>query len=146
MEDKNKRKLLIGIISIIGVLILTIGATYAFFNYTRTGAANNVTTGRIAFNSSQDGTIELANLFPIATSDIANANLDTVTVTITGDTTYSDGEEFLISLVDVENTVGNKNVPISYIATYEANTGGTIGTSSNSYFSARESKDATIYK
>ncbi len=144
--ENNKRKLLIGIISIIGVLILTIGATYAFFNYTRTGAANNVTTGRIAFNTSQDGTIELANLFPIATSDIANANLDTVTVTITGDTTYSDGEEFLISLVDVENTVGNKRVPVNYIATYEANTGGTIGTSSNDYFNARESKDASIYQ
>jgi hypothetical protein len=138
--------MLVTILLVLGLVSLTLGVTFTFFNYTRTGAQNTFGTGTINFNSNQDGTIELANLFPIATSDIANANLDTVTVTITGDTTYSDGEEFLISLVDVENTVGNKNVPISYIATYEANTGGTIGTSSNSYFSARESKDATIYK
>ncbi len=143
--EKNK-KVMLSIIGFAIMLISLVGVTVAFFNYTRTGAENTIGTGRIAFNSSQTGAIELTNVFPITSTEASNANLDTVTVTITGDTTYVDGEEFLVSLVDVTNTINNKQVPMNYIATYVANTGGTIGTSSNDYWNARESKNATIYQ
>ena len=52
MNDKKKQLIL----SILGVFILVVavtGISIAFFNYTRTGTANTVKTGRIYFNSSQ---------------------------------------------------------------------------------------------
>ncbi len=47
---KSKKQIFV----VIGVftLVLMLGTvTYAFFNYTRTGSANNIKTGRIYFNS-----------------------------------------------------------------------------------------------
>ena len=115
---KNQAKLII-----IGLFLLVVsfaGLTYAFFNYTRTGAANRLGTGRIYFNTNQGEELTITNVFPMTAIEAGNANLDSVTIAITGDTTYTDGEEFEISLVDVTNTVNGKKIPLSYIATYEA--------------------------
>ena len=141
---KNKR-LILTLLLVLGLVSITVGVTYAFFNYTRTGIANNLGTGRIYFNTSQNGRLQLTNIFPVKSTDINTNTLDTVTVGIVGDTTYTDGEEFLISLVDVNNTVNNKKIPIKYIATYEANSESVIGTSSSEYWTARNNKDANIY-
>ena len=87
-------------LTIIGFAILLvgfIGATFAFFNYTRTGAINNLGTGRIYFNSTQSDTLNLTNIFPMTSTEAGNANLDVVSIGIMGDTTYTDGEEFEIS-------------------------------------------------
>ena len=127
------------------LLIALVGGTYAFFNYTRTGAANTIRTGRIYFNTTQGEELTLTNVFPMKSSEAGSANLDFVTVGIVGDTTYADGEEFEISLVDVNNTVNGKKIPISFIATYTAASGGTIGSSSETYWEARNSKNASIY-
>ena len=65
-QRKNKQLML----SIIGIAILVVGlvgVTYAFFNYTRTGARNTIRTGRIYFNAEQGDTVTLSNLFPIST-------------------------------------------------------------------------------
>ena len=134
------------IISSIGLMFLTVGVTYSFFNYTKTGGENTLGTGRIYFNTTEGTALNMTNMFPMTSQEAAEANLDTVTVGITGDTTYPDGEEFEISLVDVTNTVNNKEVPINFIATYTVAPGGNIGTSSDTYYTARNSKDATIYK
>ncbi len=136
---ENKQVML----SIIGVAILIVavtGVTFAFFNYTRTGAANTVTTGQITFESTQSGTLHLTNMFPVKSEDLNTSNLDAVTITIKGDTTYDNGEEYLISLVDVNNEVGGKEIPIKYIVTAT-----NIGTSSDAYFTARGG-NTTIYK
>ena len=136
---ENKQVML----SIIGVAILIVavtGVTFAFFNYTRTGAANTVTTGQITFESTQSGTLHLTNMFPVKSEDLNTSNLDAVTITIKGNTTYDNGEEYLISLVDVNNEVGGKEIPIKYIVTAT-----NIGTSSDSYFTARGG-NTTIYK
>ena len=143
MDEKHKK------LSIIGFAILLVallGGTYAFFNYTRTGTANNIRTGRIYFNTTQGEELNLTNVFPMKSSEAESANLDSVTVGIVGDTTYADGEEFEITLTGLNNTVNGKEIPINYIATYTAATGGSIGESSDTYFTARESKDANIYK
>ena len=116
-------------LSVIGFAILLIGlvgVTYAFFNYTRTGSANSLGTGRIYFNTTQGEELTITNIFPMTSTQATNATLDTVTVGIAGDTTCADGEEFEITLVDVTNTVNGKQVPMNYIATYTAATGGTI--------------------
>ena len=129
-------------------LVLMLGTvTYAFFNYTRTGEANTIRVGRIAFNTSQasgqDGAINLSNAFPITRTLAAadNTNAGEVVITITGDTTYSGGVEYLVTATDVTNTVNSKTVPISIIAT--ASNG--LGTSDDSYFTNRGG-NSSIYK
>ena len=147
---KSKKQML----AVIGVFILTIilgTTTYAFFNFTRTGSANTIRTGRIAFNSMQNGSLSITNVFPLTSTQASNANLDAVTVHIEGDTTYADGEEFRISIVGVNNTVNNKTIPINYIATYapaeseqEPNPN-EIGSSSDTYYTSRGSTNK-VYK
>ena len=129
----NDKKIMYSIIVIAVLLISVVGVTYAFFNYTRTGAANNFSTGRIYFNSTQDGRLQLTNIFPVKASEVDASTLDSVSVNVLGDTTYTDGEEFQVTLVDVLNTFNGKQIPINYIATYTANTDAVIGTSSSDY-------------
>ena len=153
MEESiiNKKKKKITILTISGlfaIVFVLIGVTYAFFNYTRTGSANTIRVGRIAFNttqaSGQNGAISLTNVFPIARSSAAEDtdNSGEVVVTITGDTDYSGGVEYLVTATGVENTVGGKNVPISVIVTPSAG----LGTESATYYTARNSTTSHIYK
>ena len=141
---KNKKQMFI-VIGVFTLVMLLGTVTYAFFNYTRTGAPNSIRTGRIYFNTSQNETLNITNAFPVKSTELNSANLDSIEVTIEGDTTYADGEEFQITFTGINNMVNGKIVPINYSATYTANQGKTIGTSSNDYFNERELKDASIY-
>ena len=144
-------------------LVLMLGTvTYAFFNYTRTGSANTIRTGRIAFNSQQGTAINLTNVFPVdVTNGIPNnnANVGSVTINVTGDTTYTDGIEYLVSATNVVNTVGSganaKTIPISVEVSVTSNVHGevpnqtttTLGTSDSDYFANRGSSvNSSIYK
>ena len=144
IKTKKQMYLVIGAFALV---MLLGGVTYAFFNYTRTGTANTIRVGRIAFNTSQasgqDGAINLSNAFPITRTMAAtdNTNAGEVVITITGDTTYSGGVEYLVTATDVTNTVNSKAVPISIIAT--ASNG--LGTSDDSYFTNRGG-NSSIYK
>ena len=56
LSNKKQMFMIIGIFA----LILTLTTvTYSFFNYTRTGAINNLGTGRIYFNSTQGNTLNI---------------------------------------------------------------------------------------
>ena len=141
-QTKNRQITLM----IIGVAILVIGLvgiTYAFFNYTRTGNANVIKTGRISFNSEQTGnSINLTNVFPVDVSEGVpnnNSNVGEVKINITGDTEYMRGIEYLVSAVNVTNTVGNKTVPIGINVT--ATSG--LGTSVSDYFIDRDNNPET---
>ena len=150
---KSKKQMFI----VIGAFLLTIllgTVTYAFFNYTRTGTANTIKTGRISFNSEQGTAINLTNMFPI---DVTNGIPDdvtkvgTVTIHVTGDTTYAEGVEYLVSAVNVTNTVGSKSLPISIDVAVTSNTNNnpvtTLGTSDDNYFTNRGTSASTsIYK
>ena len=130
-------------------LVMLLGTvTYAFFNYTRTGGANVVQTGRIYFNTNQTDTIYLTNAFPITRTLAATdtTNTDDVVITITGDTTYDNGIEYLVTATNVSNTIGSganeKTIPISIIATAS-----NLGTSDEDYFDNRgTSAQTSIYK
>ena len=37
MEQGKKKQLMVGVIAIVLLIVATVGVTYAFFNYTRTG-------------------------------------------------------------------------------------------------------------
>ena len=91
---KTKKQMFI----VIGVftLVMMLGTvTYAFFNYTRTGVANNIQVGRIFFESKNEETINLNNLFPIDPSNTSDMNdpdkVGTYSIDIKGDTDYEGG-------------------------------------------------------
>ena len=141
---KNGKQMLV----VIGVFVLTLllgTVTFAFFNYTRTGSANRIKTGRIAFNSEQGTAINLTNMFPIDSSETGimddATKVGTVTINVTGDTTYTEGLEYLVTATNVTNTVGNKSLPISIDVSVTNNSNNdpttTLGTSSNDYYNER---------
>ena len=145
-QVKNKQVALM----IIGVAILVIGLvgiTYAFFNYTRTGARNTVKTGRIVFNAEQGNQLTLSDLFPIKleegqTVSSSTPGVGSLALHITGDTTYENGVEYLIEAVDVTGN-GQMALPISIDITYAATTveegqdPNVIGTEDENYFTNR---------
>ena len=155
MEKTNNKngKLMFGFIVFAILLIVAVGIAYAFFNYTRTGTANTIKTGRIAFNSVQGESINLTNMFPIdVTNGIPddNTKVGTVTINVTGDTTYAEGVEYLVSAVNVTNSVGTKSLPISIDVSVSSNTNNdpatTLGTSDNNYFTNRDNASTSVYK
>ena len=134
MEKKNN-KVLLSIIGIAILLVSVVGLSFAFFNYTRTGTVNTLKTGNISFNSTQDNTISLTNVFPTSKTNLNNTNSDTVTINITGDTTYSEGIEYKVTLNQVNNTINGKEVPISIKANAS-----NLGTEDSDYYTNRDNK------
>ena len=144
---ESSRKILLTTVGIAILIIGLVGVTYAFFNYTRTGSTNIIRTGRIAFNSTQGTAITLNNLFPIDPSNTNEMNdatkVGTLVVNITGDTEYTGGIEYLVTAVNVQNSVGTKQLPISIDVSVGSNNGNnpvtTLGTASEDYFTDRGS-------
>lgn len=147
-QRKERKKYLFIIVGLAILLIGIVGVTYAFFNYTRTGAANNIRTGRIYFNTEEGDSVSLSNLFPIEAT-AANlsdpAKVGSVAVHVEGDTEYAGGVEYLIKAVDVTNTTGSTALPISISVEYNATTGESIGTPVADYFSSRGGT-TSVYK
>ena len=112
IKSKKQMYIVIGVFALILTLFTT---TYAFFNYTRTGSSNVIKTGRISFSTSQDGNLSLTNVFPVASNSVGNDyTTDTLKIAITGDTTYSEGIEYLVTAEDVNvETSTGKKVPMT---------------------------------
>ena len=143
---ESNKKILLSIV-IIAVLVVTIvGVSFSFFNYTRTGSSNVIRVGRISFVSRNEQTINLSNLFPIDPEETGimndNTKVGTYSIDITGDTDYVDGIEYLVSATNANiYTSTGKTVPISLDVTVT-----NLGTPNANYFTARDSKNANIYK
>ena len=73
MKKNSKKVLMMGILVAVMIVVVT-GVSLAFFNYTRTGTANTLSVGRIYFNSTQDGKIELTNVFPAYKNKLNRTN------------------------------------------------------------------------
>ena len=123
MSNSNSSKQVL--LSVIGVAILVVavvGVSFAFFNYTRTGTANTVRTGTITFNSTNSA-ISITNVFPIAKADLATDtdNVGIGTITITGNTTYSNGMDFTVTAQDVSTNIGTTagKIPLSVAVSTE---------------------------
>ena len=141
---KNKRILII--VLTIALISLMGGVTYAFFNYTRTGEENTFRVGRIAFRTNQTSAINLTNIFPIDPNEAGimddNTKVGTLEITIEGDTDHNEGIEYLVSTTNT-NVYTNKGtlVPISIDLSVNG-----LGSNSDTYFTARNSKNSNIYK
>lgn len=146
---ESGKKVLFITVSIAVLIILACGVTLAFFNYTRTGAANTVGTGRIFFDAEQSDTVTLSDLFPITTTGTVTSStpgVGSLSIHVTGDTNYSEGLEYIVKAVNVTNSSNGVEVPISIAISYEANgTGKTIGTEDTNYFTNRGG-NSSIYK
>ena len=137
---KNK-KMIVSLLLVMGLISITMGVTFSFFNYTSTGNDNILAVGKINFTSSQGTSINLTNVFPVKRSEMENSSsVGEVILTITGDTTYDDGIEYLVSADSVVNTVGSKEIPLGVVVT--ANN---LGTSDDSYFQNRGG-NTSLYK
>ena len=145
MEQSKKKKLIINIIGVFILIVAVLGVTYAFFNYTRTGPANTVGTGRISFNSTQSGILTLTNSFPMTSNEALASENNTVSIRVYGDTTYSDGIEYLLTTEDVNiRTTTGKKVPLSIVASV---TGNGLGTESTTgYFTTDRGHTTSYYK
>ena len=148
MENQNnERRKKLYLLGPLMLLVALGGVSFAIFNYTRTGTANVIRVGKISFNANQTENINLVNVFPIDRSDAGTdlTNVDEALITITGDTTYDDGIEYLVTATDFSNTVGSganaKTVPISISVT--ASSG--LGTVDADYFTNRGG-NSSIYK
>ena len=153
MENIKSKKQMFLVLGVAFLMVTLGGVTFAFYNYTRTGEANTVQTGDIRFNAEEGTAINLTNAFPVdVSSGIPNDpdNVGSVTIHVTGSTTYNEGVEYLVSAVNVSNTVGSgnnaKTVPISIDVSYTSTTGKTIGTSDSSYYTNRNTTNSSIYK
>ena len=126
----KSRKQMYVVIGVFAVLLMLTTVTYAFFNYTRTGTSNTIRVGRIAFNSSQSGNINLTNAFPITSTEAETdtTNAKSVAITVTGDTDYSGGVEYVVTASDVNLTVNNKELPIALEISVAGNNSKTLGT------------------
>lgn len=146
MEKNNKKKTWLLITLMTFLLISTIGITLAFFNYTRTGSLNTIRVGRIYFDAVQGTSMNLTNAFPITSSELETDtnNHGTLTFTITGDTDYDEGIEYLLTLDDVNNTINGKSVPIALDISV---TGSGLGTEEEGdYYANRENYETSKYK
>ncbi len=106
MTNKKANVLMIvGLFVLIGMIG---GLTIAFFNYTRTGSVNLLSTGDISFNSDYD-TVTISNVFPISTEDIGTDtdNVAEVEINVSGSTTYTNGIEYLIKAVNLDGNLRN---------------------------------------
>ena len=141
-----KKNIFVIILSMLVVIGITVGVSYAFFNYTKTGGANVIKVGRVDFISNQTKTINLSNAYPIDPTEPGIMNDDTQVgtyeLTIVGDTDYKRGIEYLISVTDANITTSNGiTVPVSMDISVT-----NLGTENANYFTAREEKNASIYK
>ena len=119
MEQSNQSKRVL--LSVIGVAILVVavvGVSFAFFNYTRTGAQNTIATGSIYFISTQSEPISITNMFP-ATREEAQANSrrsSSMTVNISGGTTYTGGIDYTLTAVNINRAAQVANIPVKVVS------------------------------
>ena len=146
IKSKKQMFLVIGIFTLV---LFASGVTYAFFNYTRTGAGNTIRVGRIAFESSQTGSINLTNAFPITSEEAETdtTNAKSVSITVTGDTDYTGGVEYVVTASDVNLEVNGKQLPIALEISVEGNNSKTLGTvETGDYYTNRENYSVSKYK
>ena len=108
----NRKAIIRSFLLIIAFILLIFGTTYAFFNYTRTGAMNNLSVGTVKFSHTTDTLIDVSNDFP---QDIDMNNEELVTMksshdgvlSITAHNTLTDGVRYRIYVLH-DDAIPNK--------------------------------------
>ena len=136
-NSNSSKQVLLSVIGVAILVVAVVGVSFAFFNYTRTGNPNTIRTGTISFATTQS-VINVTNIFPISASAVGTdtTNVKTAEVTITGNTNYSNGIDFVVTAEEVNLTVGTGNgavnVPLHVTVTQE-NLGSVTGLTLGSF-------------
>ncbi len=105
LVKKNKgrynKKFILSIIGVVLIIGITFGITYSFFNYTREGEENNLSTGIIMFDYQDGATLQLTNQFPISESELTDDYK--LSFSVSGHNTLEDGVTFNIYAVHGED-------------------------------------------
>ncbi len=92
----KKRNMVVTILLVLGLVSLTLGVTFTFFNYTRTGSENVLAVGRIYFTSTQGTSINLTNVFPVKSTELENnSNVGSVTLLLFSNSVLFTGKTFV---------------------------------------------------
>ena len=115
MEQSNQsKKVLLSVIGVAILVVAVVGVSFAFFNYTQTGAQNSLKTGNIYFVAQETGDIVVTDFFPKATGAATDpTNSDSMTVTITGGTNYTNGIDYRLVAVNVSNNYNTVPVTVT---------------------------------
>ena len=103
-QSNSSKQILLSVIGVAILVVAVVGVSFAFFNYTRTGPANSISTGQIHFETSQS-VVSVSNLFPVDSGDVTastSANVATTTVTIRGWTNWDAGINYTVTATDVD--------------------------------------------
>ena len=134
-QSKQSKQILLSVIGVAILVVAVVGVSFAFFNYTRTGTQNTVSTGYIKFNSSQTGAMSITNAFPGQVSGTSQ-----IEVSINGGTNFDGGLEYRLRAVDVrfnDDAVGsstytgtNGQVPVKVTTAIKS---GNLNTNDNTF-------------
>jgi len=70
MDSSVRKSVILSIIGAIIIMLIVVGISYAFFNYSKTGETNNeISTGALSFKFEKGSDILLTNAFPISTDE-----------------------------------------------------------------------------
>ena len=121
-QSNSSKQVLLSVIGVAILVVAVVGVSFAFFNYTRTGATNTVRTGLIYFDTTESK-VNVDNLFPVSKttalsrSSTTNGEVFVSTITVNGYTTYANGVDYVVTAEDVNfNTTAtgtNIKLPIS---------------------------------
>ncbi len=103
----KKYKILAVLICSIGLMFLLTGVTYSFFNYTKTGASNDLIAGDIYMHLNEgEDQISLNNVFPETIEEARARNDNEITFTINGLNTSNKRIYYEIDLIHGDELSG----------------------------------------
>ena len=138
----NKKYVILMISSLVILVVLIIGVTYAIFNYTKTGEMNKISTGQISFDISNSLSIDVSNDFP-KNSNLSNEDMELMkeshkgTLSVTSNTSFQNGIEYKIYAVKGEDIAGkirlkDDNIKFQFVPRFTSGQNG-FTIQSNSY-------------
>ena len=116
----NKRAIILTIVFSTLLMATLVSATFAFFNYTRTGGSNTLSTGLIDFSFTDDTLMDLSNEFPqdvdmTNQEEVAMKSTHTGSLNISGHNTLTDGVRYSIYVVHGDDISGKQRLADSSI-------------------------------
>lgn len=129
MEKKNQ--ILMSVLGVFALVIVTVGVSYAFFTYSRTGnTSNTIQSGEISFTYKEGADVTLSNVFPVADSIGATQTDDVYSFDVS--TTIVGNASMAYDIILVQNNVGGtKEQTVADLDTngkYQYNADGTLKT------------------
>ena len=129
MEESKRKKrstgLLLAFLGVFSLVLITVGVTYAFFNYAKEGTKENkLTTGAITFLYSEDSNnFTITDALPIDDVTGMTQNDNVFTFNVTSTTPSSAGIDYVVTARGDSTTIDPNNIKM-YLTQQETYTSG----------------------